>query len=158
MKIRRILVPTDFSASSDKAADHAAALARDLGGSLVVVFVEGIFTYGLSGDLMGSTAAIQFFEEHRRDATARLERLRERLAKTGVPVRAVFTQGVPWQAIGDVARRVRADLIVMATHGRTGMSHVFMGSVAEKVVRTAPCPVLTIRPPESAGIRRKAAA
>ena len=147
MKIGTIVVPTDFSESARHALDYAIRFAKPLDAEIVLVFVEGIFTYGVSGDLMGTAAAVRFFEEQRRLANRQLARLQSRIEKRGLRCRAIFTKGIPSQAIGETARRLGADLIVMSTHGRTGLSHLVMGSVAEKVVRSAPCPVLTVRGP-----------
>jgi nucleotide-binding universal stress UspA family protein len=66
--------------------------------------------------------------------------------RAGVPIETTWVIGVPAEDIVRFAAEIQADLIVLATHGRTGLEHVLMGSVAEQVVRTAPCPVLTVRP------------
>ena len=68
------------------------------------------------------------------------------LAAEGVTARAVVRAGVPWREIVHLAAEEHADMIVMGTQGRTGLEHLLLGSVAERVVRTAPCPVLTVRP------------
>ena len=83
----------------------------------------------------------------RRSAKRRLAAVLGRVRRTGVRVQAIFVEGLPADEILRSARRARADLIVMGTHGRHGMAHLLMGSVAERVVRTAPCPVLTVRHP-----------
>ncbi|MGE5849127.1 MAG: universal stress protein, partial [Candidatus Methylomirabilota bacterium] len=69
-------------------------------------------------------------------------------ARAGVPVETRVVTGIPYDDILRIGAELRADLIIMGTHGRTGVSHLFMGSVAEKVVRRAPCPVLTVRQAE----------
>ena len=69
----------------------------------------------------------------------------QRVRQAGLPVQSLLVQGVHWQAIVDQVKAAQADLIVMSTHGRTGFQHFLLGSVAEKVVRLAPCPVLVTR-------------
>ena len=81
----------------------------------------------------------------RRSAKRRLAALLARTRREGVRARSVFAEGLPADEILRAARRARADLIVMGTHGRTGLSHFFMGSVAERVVRESRCAVLTVR-------------
>ncbi len=80
-------------------------------------------------------------------ATTELERMFEELQEAGVSVEYVARHGAPDHVIADIVRENDADLIVMGTHGRTGVSRVLLGSVAEHVVRLAPCPVLTVGPP-----------
>ena len=148
MTIRRILVPVDFSAASLQALDYAVELAQPLRAALTVLFVvEPLYSAGDFGVLL---------EEQQRLGHAELARLQARLKQRRVPCRTVMGRGTPYQVITDEAHRGRADLIVMATHGRTGLSHLVMGSVAAKVVRTARCPVLTLHPRGRARGRRAA--
>ena len=84
-------------------------------------------------------------EEQLKIGRARLAKLAERLRRRRIAARTLLESGVPYQVIVDTARRARADMIIMATHGRTGFAHLLLGSVTEKVVRTATCPVLTLR-------------
>jgi nucleotide-binding universal stress UspA family protein len=95
-------------------------------------------------------------EEQRRLGEQQLARIGADLEKKGQRFRALIKSGSPPQQITDTAKRQHVNLIIMATHGRTGLAHMFMGSVAEKVVRTASCPVLTVR--AAAKQSRKAAA
>jgi nucleotide-binding universal stress UspA family protein len=88
---------------------------------------------------------VKLLEEQRRAAKAELADLAARLAKRGVKVRTLLREGTPHRAIVDAAKQPGTDLIVMGTHGRTGMSRLLLGSVAELVIRHAPCPVLTVR-------------
>lgn len=155
MKIRRILVPVDFSPTSLQAVDYAVALSKQFGAELhLLAVVEPM--YPLMPDYAGvqSAAVGQVIEENRAAAQAGLARLEKRYARRVHRLRVQVTVGRPFEAIGQYARRAKADLIVMATHGRTGVAHLFAGSVAERVVRTAPCPVLTVRPPGAARRRR----
>lgn len=145
-KIKRILVPLDFSPPSLKALDYAADFAKPLGADLYVLFVIEPIYYAvpdLAGAAAGSVGGL--LDEQRKSAKQQLERLQARYARKNVALRTLQQTGTPYQAICDAAKTLKADLIVMSTHGRTGVSHMLMGSVAERVVRTAACPVLTIR-------------
>lgn len=145
---KTILVPHDFSAC----ADHAAQLARDLakhhGARLVLVHVAEMPA------MLGPTAAVVPDEGGTpigvrdyalRSATAHLETLAAALGADGVATSFVAVLGSAAHEIVAVAEREGAELIVMGTHGRTGLAHLVVGSVAERVVRHAPVPVLTIR-------------
>jgi nucleotide-binding universal stress UspA family protein len=143
MKIRRILAPTDFSEISDGCVEQAVELARTLGSE--VVLLHAVEPVVLAGDLFGASAVANVMEELQRAArqglALRLERLRKR---RGIRCRSVLVNGTAAAAIVDTAVRLSADLIMMATHGRSGLSHLFLGSVAERVLRGARCPVLTL--------------
>jgi nucleotide-binding universal stress UspA family protein len=145
-KIKRILVPIDFSPASLKALDYAADFAQPLGADLSVLFVIEPIYYAVP-DLAGAAAgtAVGLLEEQRASGKRQLERLQARYAKRRIKLRTLMQTGTPYQTIVDAAKSLKAHLIVMSTHGRTGVSHLLLGSVAERVVRTSPCPVLTIR-------------
>jgi universal stress protein A len=81
----------------------------------------------------------------RRDAEKRLRTLSKSARRSGVRARTLLSRGVPHEAIRRAARKARADLVVVGTHGRTGLSRLVVGSVAARVLATAPCPVLTVR-------------
>lgn len=145
--ITHILVPTDFSESADQALAYAVTLADQVGATvhLVHVFVDpdstGLYT----------EAYVPMPPEMR---GAILTDIRRQLAdRTATPGREKVTTevltGAPAQTIVDGARRHRCDLIVMGTHGRHGMAHLLLGSIAERVVRTAECPVLVVRRPSA---------
>jgi nucleotide-binding universal stress UspA family protein len=139
----RILVPTDFSEPADEALDYALNLARALGAtvSLAHVFTDPYEQARYSEQYVPMPEAI------RAEILADIhQRLAVRAARTGQPgATAEILTGPTARAIVDCAQRQGAHLIVMGTHGRHGVAHVLMGSVAERVVRTAPCPVLTVR-------------
>ena len=161
MAIKRILVPVDFSDGALQALDYAAGLARPSGAELVVLFVVEPVYYATPADMYGaSTNLSMLLEEQQRIGREQLARLARRLEKRKLKSRTVLETGVPYQVITDTASKQKADLIVMATHGRTGLSHLLMGSVAERVVRTAVCPVLTVRGYDKSAARpsRRAAA
>ena len=142
----RILVPTDFSESSDAALTYARLLAGKFGASLHLLHVfESPFVAGGVGPevFVDDSPAVQaeLLEEAK-------NRLRHRVTPADQEQYGATTEiisGHSARAILDYATDRKMDLIVMGTHGRSGMAHLLMGSVAEKVVRGAPCPVLTVR-------------
>lgn len=139
--IRRILTPTDFSDHSERATVYAAALARELKADLVFLHVVETPTYGVPfAAPPPSSVGIEFH----RIARDTLETAAKLLRENGMKVDVVVAEGTPHSAIVDIARKEQANLIVMATHGRTGLARALIGSVAEKVVRTSPIPVLTV--------------
>ena len=142
MAIERILVPVDFSRPSLRALDAAVEFSRPYDAQLIIMFVVEPGTYG--SPLLVSDPEV-LAEKQRRAAEGKLSQLERRLRKRDVNCRTLIQFGIAYQAIIETAKRVRADLIVIATHGRTGLAHALIGSVAERVVRTASCPVLTIR-------------
>ena len=144
---RRILHPMDFSRASAPARRHAVALARACRAPLVLLHVMTPPSPFISEDTLPSSYA-DLLILARRSAKRRLAAVLGRVRRTGVRVQAVFAEGLPADEILRAARRARADLIVMGTHGRTGVSRVFMGSVADRVIRLAPCPVVTVRDTE----------
>jgi nucleotide-binding universal stress UspA family protein len=139
----KILVPLDFSAHSREALEYAAELARRYEASLTLVHAYQTVAYALPEGFVLYTPA-QF-------ANALTEFEKQLTAAKGEALRAGATRVETRMLQGDVASEVVQlakeggyDLIVMGTHGRTGASHLLMGSIAEKVVRRAPCPVLTV--------------
>jgi universal stress protein A len=153
MKIRRILAPTDFSDTSDRCVEQAVELARALGSEIVLLHaVEPVV---LAGDLFGASAVVNVIDEMQRAARQGLALRLKHLEKRGIRCRSVLVNGTAAAVIVDTAARLRADLIMMATHGRSGLSHLFLGSVAERVVRSSRCPVLTV-PATSARVGKTA--
>ena len=149
----KILCAVDFSEASDRAQAKAIELARALNGELVILHVT--IEASLYGEGMGMIDVRRVYDAQR--AWAR-ERLDERVAaaKTdGVAARAKLSPGVPFDEILKVAADEKADMIVMGTHGRSGLDHFLLGSVTERVVRLAPCPVLTVREPAPARAPRQ---
>ncbi len=139
--ITTILVPTDFSEYSRQALSYAETVAKTFDAKIVLIHVIDTVSYAVS-------ESVQWNEVYARlEATVQpmLDGLIREAEKSGVAAESRLTQGVPYDQIVKTAENVHADLIVMATHGRTGMRHVLLGSVAERVVRLAPCPVLTVR-------------
>lgn len=147
---RRILVPHDFSAPADFALRQAAALARAAGGRLRVLHVmEPMYVpINVPSQAMPDPYALVPTQK------AALERQVRKVLGAGAPPCTVDVEvGQPTAFILEAARR--ADSIVMATHGRTGLRHLLLGSVAERVVRASPIPVLTVRPPAPGARARK---
>lgn len=144
--INRIVVPTDFSVTSDAAIEYAKALAERFGASLhlIHVFEDPYMSVAFATDLYVQPLT-ETRDALRIDAEARLRKQFHAIDGWGVDGTADVIDGVPAQAIVDYADRLGADLIVMGTHGRSGFAHLMLGSVAERVLRTAPCPVLTVR-------------
>src|SRR5688572_7391564 len=143
MKARKVLVPTDFSPAGKHALELATSLARDGGGSLVIIHVEEPpLAYG--GGALYSGVQEPDREELRKALAAVVP------TDAKVPCVHKLLVGDPAAAIIQVAESDGVDLIVMGTHGRTGLSRLLMGSVAEAVVRRAKCPVLTVKQPAAA--------
>ena len=143
--IKRILVPMDFSPPSDAALEYARSVALRYGGSLHLLHVaEDPYRAFYSAEVY--VPAVEGLREEILSDTA--GRLKDRLRPSDVTelhATADSIIGTPAGSIVEYAAGHGIDLIVMGTHGRGGMSHLLMGSVAERVVRTAPCPVLTVR-------------
>lgn len=156
MPLKKILVPLDFSDGSLQALDYAIDLGRPVGAQLTCLYVVEPVYYATAADIYGSSTNLSaLFEEQQRIGREQLASLGQRLERRKVKWRAVLACGVPYQIIREQATELNADLIVMSTHGRTGVSHLLIGSVTEKVVRSAPCPVLTIRMQEPSGGKGK---
>lgn len=146
MAIKRVLVPVDFSGDSLNALAYARALVKPFNAEVVIVHVIEPIYYAAPADMyMTSPNLATLIDEQQRVAAQQLKRIAADLEKKGHRVRTILKTGSAAQVIIDTAQRSGTDLIVMATHGHTGLAHLFMGSVAEKVVRTASCPVLTVR-------------
>lgn len=148
MSFHKILCPIDFSPGAREAMRVAVELARDAGASLVLAHVWDRQPWLYNGpDYAIAPGVIQEAVD-----TAEAELARWKISARELGAKEVATRfliGAPWDQIVSAARDDRAiDLIVMGTHGRTGLTHVLLGSVAEKVVRHAPCAVLVVRPGE----------
>ena len=145
MQFRHILAPTDFSEYSKQAVASALELAKKFGAKLTILHVIELPPYPVEGYVPPSLSAT-FMDDLERQATTDLAQLAPEAEAANVEVARVIAVGTPYRKIIDTAEAEQVDLIVMATAGRTGFSHLVMGSIAERVVRTASCPVLTIRP------------
>ena len=141
--VSSILVPVDFSKESEKALAYAIPLARQVGGRLTLLHViepvatpdfDGAFPLALEND-----KAKRFCEGVLKQIVEKFEIEGSLLEKT------LVRNGRPFHEISEAARTLKVDLIVIATHGYTGLKHTLLGSTAERVVRHAPCPVLVVR-------------
>ncbi len=144
-RIQTIVVPTDFSPASDRAVDYAAALASPFGATLHLLHVvEEPFLAGGGWEwYIPSARAVR--EKLTSDSLARLSKIADRLIERGLSVTTGVAYGAPAEGIVTSAGECLADLIVMSTHGRSGVPHLVLGSVAERVIRSAHCPVLAVR-------------
>jgi len=146
IKLRRILCPTDFSDFSNKAILYACELAATFRAELHLLHV--LHDYDVTAPIAGETYAplVEWMPQLRQQAETNLAALpgSDWEPKLGGVTRAVSV-GAPIDEITKYAKEHTIDLIVQSTHGRTGLMHLLMGSVAESVVRYAPCPVLTVR-------------
>jgi nucleotide-binding universal stress UspA family protein len=147
MQFRHILAPTDFSEYSKQAIASALEWAKKFGAKLSILHVIELPPYPVEGYVPPNLSAT-FLDDLERQAAADLAQLVPEAEATNVEVARVIAVGTPYRKIIETAEAGQVDLIVMATAGRTGLSHLVMGSIAERVVRTASCPVLTIRPRE----------
>jgi len=148
----KILVPTDFSEDSALALKWAEDLAKKFGSELVVVHVDQpLQPLAISPDLgpaLDVGAMSRIAEEQRVLAQRELDKIVQRLRTDGMKAKSLLKVGSPFLEIIHASQSENADLIVMGTHGRTGLVHVLLGSCAEHVVQKAPVPVLTIRHPD----------
>jgi nucleotide-binding universal stress UspA family protein len=142
--MQRILMATDCSAGADAAADVAATLARQLKAAVDVVTV--VDTSPLK-DAYGEAYRTQRIGEIHSEALGTAQRFADRHFAGIEPVRVYVRDGNTFLEILQVAQELASDFIVMGTHGRTGLAHLLIGSVAEKVVRKSAIPVLTVRGP-----------
>lgn len=148
IQIRKILCPVDFSETSGHALEYAKAFAQAHEAQLLLLHVSPPGVYLAPMDPFKSDLSVKYQEELKARAEEGMLTLVEPLEKEGLNVSGQVRMGPPYDEIVKVAKREEADLIVMGTHGLTGLQHVLIGSVAERVVRMAPCPVLTVKHPE----------
>lgn len=135
----RILLPTDGSDAGNPAVEEAIGLAEETGAALHVLFVVENIPY--APEMMDDTVETQLYSI----GEEAIEGIRERATQAGIDVETEIQQGVPHESILEYAETESCDLIVMGTHGRSGLDRYLLGSVTERVVRAADCPVLTVR-------------
>jgi nucleotide-binding universal stress UspA family protein len=143
MIVQHVLVPIDFSATADRALAYAIALAQQLQARLTLLHVLDMTPVTM--DEMTPGVAATYLETQETEAQRLLQASRERVQRAGLQGESLLVQGTPTQTILDTAGEQGVDLIIMGTHGRTGLARVFLGSVAEHVVRQGLCPVLVVR-------------
>jgi nucleotide-binding universal stress UspA family protein len=141
LRLKKLLVPTDFSVHSDYAVDYAARIARAFKARVVLMHVTEPSPYTVTDTLV----VVEYGRMLDKVAQSLLTNLGRKLAAKGLAVKTYLAYGSPYREIVEKAAKEKADLIVMGTHGHRGIGHILLGSVAEKVVRLAGCPVLTVR-------------
>ena len=142
---KRILVPTDGSDITAKAIETSIALARSLGAQLHTISVKEPFPYSAISE-MQPTPPQEFFDAQERIAARRVQAVVEAAGAAGVPCQAHTVEALhPWEAIIDHAKRTECDLLVMASHGRRGVSALLLGSETQKVLTHSKVPVLIVR-------------
>jgi nucleotide-binding universal stress UspA family protein len=144
--IKKLLVPTDFSEYSQHALKYAAAFAEGFSAKVYVLHVHESNSQGVVFE--GMVYDSELVAKAEAKAKADLNIVVAQLTARAIQAEPVFAAGQPYNQIVREAERLEVDLIVLATHGRRGVSHLILGSNAEKVVRLSPCPVLTVKRPE----------
>lgn len=147
ISIRRVLAPSDFSDHSLPPVRYAAELAEKFGAELILLHVVQDLALVLPDAVMPTAAAAPDVGAMMDAAKDGLAALVDRLGLARLSPRTELRMGSPAGEVVEAAKELGADLICIATHGRGGIAHMLMGSVAESIIRHAPCPVLTIRPP-----------
>lgn len=140
-EFKTILCPTDFSEDSCRAIEYGVRFARTSDGVLLLAHIIHV----PSGELFQSVRPTLNFEDATARAQGLLEETRQKRAGAYAKCELVVEIGDPYEQLVALARRRNVDLIVTGTHGRSGLGHLVMGSVAEKIIRHAPCPVLVVR-------------
>lgn len=144
---RTILVTTDFSDISTLAFPPAKLVAETFGANVIVVYVQE----KIMPPFVGEYAQMNlqgFLDDQREKLVVELKRFADERVGPGIATETIVATGVPHSEIVRLAQEKNVDLIVLATHGRGFLGHAVFGSTAERVVRRAPCPVLTVRPPD----------
>lgn len=139
-----ILCPVDFSEPCRPAMEHAESLARSLGAELLLahIVVPAMYPVAFGAVPLG---AVTLEEEARKAVETNMAALVKDMTARGVTCRSIVEVGTPANRLVDMVRENGIDLVVMGTHGTTGLGHVLLGSTAERVVRLCPCPVLTVK-------------
>jgi len=144
MQIKTILFPTDFSQGARAAMDYAISLAQDYKAKLILIYVIQDISIA-EWYIPSSISAADLVEDMQKSASREMEKWGAETAMKVKDLEKLIVRGVPFVEIIRTAKEKNADMIVIGTHGRTGIDHMLFGSTAEKVVRKSPCPVLTVR-------------
>jgi len=142
---RRILHATDFSKASARALNEAVKLAKQNRAELLIVHVIEPTPYVAGEEFGGEEIYIKLEDMAKQDSEVSMSKLLRRLKKSNIKAQGLILKGSAHDQIVKAAKSKKADMIVIGTHGRTGLSKLFMGSVAGKVVSLATCPVVTVR-------------
>lgn len=145
-RIRRILHATDYSKASERALQEAVDFAKQNNAEMLVVHViQPVVPYVAGEDIGAAELYVKLEESTKQEAQRSMNKLMQRLERLGVKAKSLLLRGSPADQIVKAAKNRKADMVVIGTHGRTGLSRLFMGSVASRVISTAPSPVLTVR-------------
>jgi len=144
-RTRKILYATDYSKASNRAFEEAVRIAKQNNAELLVLHVLEPIPYAAGEEFGGAELYMRLEDATKREAQSSMANLMSRLQKNKIKAKSLLLRGSAYDQIVKAAKSNRADMIVIGTHGRTGLSKPFMGSVATKVVSTATCPVLTVR-------------
>jgi nucleotide-binding universal stress UspA family protein len=147
IKVKLILVAVDFSEHAQPVIEWGTHLAKEHGSRLIL-----LHAYHLPVEfqqLEGAYLPPDFWTNVKTEAQQQLAKYSEEISRKGVEVEAVVREGYPATVIEEEAMRQKADLIVIGTRGLSGIKHLLLGSIAERVVQKAPCPVLTVKIPEA---------
>ena len=145
IEVRRILVPIDFSDNAAPVLEWSAHLAEEHGSALIL-----LHAYHLPVEFQqmeGAYLPPDFWSNVKAEAEQNLQRFADQLLEKGLAVEVVVREGYPATVIEEEVERQNADLVVIGTRGHTGLKHLLLGSVAERVVQKAPCPVLAVKTP-----------
>jgi nucleotide-binding universal stress UspA family protein len=142
IQIKKILVPTDFSESAKHALTYGVSFAREYKAELILVHVVETLTVGYASDLFPVPMA-EVFDEISGYAKTEIGKLAAEIRQKDVGVREMVVQGKPSAEIVRIAKEEGVDIIVLGTHGKGMLDQALFGSTAERVIRKAPCPVLT---------------
>ncbi|MBF0280041.1 MAG: universal stress protein [SAR324 cluster bacterium] len=146
IQLKKILVPTDGSGTSKAAMQYAMELAKSFKASITIVMVADDRYLDWMGPAYFSSSMLDEIESNTLEqAKKSLQEFWPDSADSTVEIKTLVIKGNPVEEIIEFVGREQMDMIVMGTHGRTGVSHMMIGSVAEKVVRLSPCPVLTVK-------------
>ena len=141
--VQRVLVPVDFSEYANQALEYAIVLASKLGARLTLLYVIQSPPWGgVDMDVTLPHAYSQYIQHLEAESANSMQAYLERVTAAGLEGEVAVVNGVPFHEIIETAKMQQVDLIVMGTHGRTGLQHILLGSVAEKVVHLAPCPAI----------------
>jgi len=145
--IQKILIPTDGSEYSRYATEYATKLSRELKAGLVLASVVDV-RYDMYDAYSEVHSVVQIEEIIREQVTKSLDQRAAELEEKGYKVKKILKVGDVIHELLEIIQSEKIDLVVIGTHGRKGFSHFLLGSTTEKLVRSAPCPVLTVRPPK----------
>jgi nucleotide-binding universal stress UspA family protein len=151
MMIRHILVPVDFDETSDRALEVATSLAQQFGASITLLHVVDVppYAYANFGAALPPPEMLGALETHARQA---LDQRVRKIRPSVSGCKAVLATGVPWRQIVATISESGVDLVVIGTQRRRWLEHALLGSVAEKIVRMSPVPVLAVPPPPATGL------